>query len=82
MAKYSAHDPYLDPDSRLLRNRLGITDQVELDRVEATFAAVRAYELEKASAPSRFDLDHLRHVHRTLFDDVYPWAGELRTVKL
>lgn len=40
MAKYpiNAKDPYADPDTGVLRNRLGISDQAELDRVEATFA--------------------------------------------
>ena len=46
MAKYpiNAQDPYVDPVSGVLRTRLGITDQGELDKVEATFAAVRSYE--------------------------------------
>jgi cell filamentation protein len=30
----------------------------------------------------RFDLDHLRAIHRHLFQDVYDWAGELRTVEI
>jgi cell filamentation protein len=29
-----------------------------------------------------FDLDHLRHIHRHLFQDVYDWAGELRTLEI
>jgi cell filamentation protein len=29
-----------------------------------------------------FDLAHLQAVHRHLFQDVYDWAGELRTVEL
>ncbi|CAM2164641.1 cell filamentation protein [Burkholderia latens] len=84
MPKYPADskDPYTDPASGLLRNRLGITDAAELDRVEATFAAVRSYELDTAPAPARFDLEHLREIHRTLFGDVYPWAGELRSVDI
>lgn len=47
MAKYPSDpkDPYVDPTTGVLRNRLGISDQAELDRVEATFAAVHSYEL-------------------------------------
>lgn len=84
MAKYDqdSKDPYLDPSTGLLRNRLGITDAGELERTEATLATIRAYELDTAPAPARFDLDHLQHVHRTLFGDVYPWAGELRSVDI
>jgi len=29
-----------------------------------------------------FDLTHLRAIHRHLFQDVYDWAGELRTVEI
>ena len=30
----------------------------------------------------RFDLDHLRAIHRHLFQDVYAWAGKIRTVEI
>jgi len=29
-----------------------------------------------------FDVAHLRAIHRHLFQDVYAWAGELRTVEI
>src|SRR3954468_213577 len=29
-----------------------------------------------------FDLDHLRAIHRHLFQDLYDWAGKLRTVEM
>lgn len=47
MAKYPihAHDPYIDRATGVLRNRLGIADQAELDRAEATLALVRSVEL-------------------------------------
>ncbi|MNK88464.1 Adenosine monophosphate-protein transferase VbhT [compost metagenome] len=86
MAKYpvdaNAKDQYLDPDSGVLRNRLGITDQAELDKVEATFAAVRAYELAVSPVRGDFDLAHLQGIHRRLFGDVYDWAGTIRTVDI
>ncbi len=30
----------------------------------------------------RFDLTHLRAIHRHLFQDIYDWAGQLRTVEI
>jgi cell filamentation protein len=30
----------------------------------------------------KFDLDHVRAIHRHVFQDVYDWAGELRTVEI
>lgn len=80
-AKYDIpSDPYVDPTTGIMRNSVGARTQPELDRIEAAFASVRAYELEKGPAIGRYDLDHLRSIHRSLFSDVYPWAGEIRSV--
>jgi cell filamentation protein len=84
MAKYpiNAKDPYVDPDTGVLRNRFGISDQSELERVEATFAAVRSYELAVSPVRGEFDLAHLQQIHQRLFGDVYDWAGKIRTVDI
>ncbi|MCC8616306.1 Fic/DOC family protein [Xanthomonas vesicatoria] len=80
-AKYDTpSDPYVDPTTGIMRNSVGARTQPDLDRIEAAFASVRAYELEKGPAVGRYDLDHLRSIHRSLFSDVYPWAGEIRSV--
>jgi cell filamentation protein len=78
-----AHDPYIDAATGVLRNRLGIADARTLALAEARFAyhaEIRLY----AHRPQfdRFDLPALQAVHRHLFADVYPWAGELRTVDI
>jgi len=39
-------------------------------------------ELDAAPIHGNFDLDHLRAVHRHLFQDVYDWAGEVRAVMI
>ena len=84
MPKYpiDAKDPYVDPDTGVLRNRFGIGDQAELDRVEATFAAVRSYELAVSPVRGEFDLAHLQQIHQRLFGDVYDWAGKIRSVDI
>lgn len=75
----SGGDPYTYPHSIVLRNKLGIMDAAELDDVERGLVAQRAAE---GIPTGRFDLDHLRAIHRHLFQDVYEWAGEVRTVEL
>ncbi len=72
MPKYpiDAKDPYVDADTGVLRNRFGISDQAELDRVEATFAAVRSYELAVSPVRGEFDLAHLQQIHQRLFGDL------------
>ena len=72
-------DPYVYPDSNTLRNRLGIRKQRELDRVERHLVLDRIAE---GVPRGSFDLSHLRAVHRHLFQDLYDWAGELRTVEI
>jgi cell filamentation protein len=73
-------DPYLDPRTGVFRNRLGLTDRAELAAVEKTLSAVRADQLKHRLLAGRYDLDHPRAFHWTIFQDVYPWAGQLRTV--
>jgi cell filamentation protein len=75
----SENDPYLYPGGSVLRNLRGITDAERLDYVERELVAQRIAE----GAPrGGFDLAHLRAIHRHLFQDVYAWAGELRTVEI
>ncbi|GAA5175067.1 Fic family protein [Pseudonocardia eucalypti] len=78
----TAWDPYLDLTHGVLRNRLGITDPVELAAAEADLAALAMAELELAPLTGDYDLEHLRGFHRFIFGDVYGWAGELRTVSI
>jgi len=72
-------DPYLYPGTSTLRNKLDLRDPDELDFFEREFAMQRAAE---GVPTGDFDLDHLRAIHRHLFQDVYDWAGEIRTVEI
>jgi len=75
----SQADPYLYPDSELLRNKIGIRSPALLDQIERRLVAQRVTE---GIPNGRFDLQHLQAIHRHLFQDVYDWAGEIRTVEL
>lgn len=72
-------DPYTYPGTDVLKNRLGIRDKDELDRIERQLVLQRAREGVPGGA---FGLDHLKAIHRHLFQDIYAWAGETRTVEL
>jgi cell filamentation protein len=72
-------DPYVYPGTSILRNKLGITNAGELDRVERLWVTQRA----RAGVPTGdFDLPHLQAIHRHLFGRLYDWAGAIRTVEL
>lgn len=67
------------PSYEVLRNRLGIRDSGQLDYFEREIVAQRTAQ----GVPSgNFDLKHLQSIHRHLFQDVYDWAGMLRTVEI
>ncbi len=74
------HDPYCYPGTDVLKNRLNITDADELNRVESQITALRAETLTPQF--ERFDAARLREIHAHLFQDIYDWAGEYRTVDL
>ena len=66
----------------VLRNRLAIQDAYQLASIEAALTGLRVAELDQAGLPGRFDLTHLQAIHHFIFQDVYEWAGEIRTVDI
>ena len=75
-------DPYLDKDTGVLRNLLGISDQAELDNAESSLSFLRASQLLELPVEGEFDLAHLQAIHKRLFGDVYDWAGQVRQVEI
>lgn len=75
-------DPYCWPGSNVLRNMLGLRTESELAEAEYDFTLERRVELDRQPVRGDFSLDHLRAIHRHLFQDVFDWAGELRTVNI
>jgi len=75
-------DPYVYPGTLVLRNLAELHDADALERYESDHCFVRLIELHENPILASFDADHLRLIHRHLFQDVYAWAGEFRTVNL
>ncbi len=82
MSRYDGSDTYVYPGSEVLRNKADLRDQAALDKFEADVTAMRMAELLNQPIQGKFDLPHLRAMHRHLFRDVYDWAGEIRTVDI
>ena len=82
MSRYDADDVYCIPGTAVLKNKAGITDQDQLDEYEGDFTAIRLLELTQYPVEGSFDLAHLCKIHQYLFQDVYDWAGEVRTVDI
>lgn len=75
-------DPYTYPGSAVLKNIPGKTDQAELDAIEYDFTFARRREFDQDPITGPFDFKRLLETHRRLFQDVYDWAGQIRTVDI
>ncbi len=73
---------YCYPNSDVLINNLDITDEDKLAEAERKFTMLRIYELLQNPIIGSFDLNHLCRIHQYIFQDLYSWAGELRTVDI
>lgn len=65
-----------------LINKLGITDENKLKEFEGAVTFAKASELELNPISDTFDVEHYKSIHKYLFEDIYDWAGEYRTVNI
>ncbi|MES1258464.1 MAG: Fic family protein [Acidobacteriota bacterium] len=75
-------DPYVYPETTVLRNLRDIRDAEQLSKFEAIATTRRTVELEHEPIPGRFDARHLQAIHHHIFQDVFEWAGDFRTVAI
>ena len=74
-------DPYLYDDADVLINLAGIKDPELLHKAEAditNFAMTSIYNQQY----EKFNTDTLKDIHRTIFGQIYDWAGEFRTIQM
>lgn len=72
-------DLYCYPGGAVLKNIPDIRDQRALDEYELAMSAQRADEPLPAG---RLGARHYCAVHHHLFQDVYPWAGKFRRIRI
>ena len=68
-----------------LENKLGLTSESELARVEEKISKTKALELYDTGLLDRFEVGTfvgLAAIHRYLFEDIYAFAGQMRTVNI
>jgi len=77
---YGTHDdPYVYPGTHVLKNSENIKDFETLTAFELEAVNVRS----KSNLPrGKFNTLHYRQIHKHLFQDVYEWAGDYRTVRI
>ena len=74
-------DPYTYPGTSL-RNLRAIRDPIVLAQFEAESTIWRIAQLIATPLPGLFDPGHLKAIHKHIFQDVYSWAGQFRTVNI
>ncbi|QWE08158.1 Fic/DOC family protein [Polynucleobacter ibericus] len=82
MSRYDADDTYCYPGTDVLRNKAEITNAQDLDSYEGELSTLRSIEILENPVAGQFDLAHLQRIHLALFQDVYDWAGKIRTVDI
>lgn len=75
-------DPYVDPLSGVLRNRLGLIDEQAIETATADLLGSRLLTIDDKRIPRTNDLAELSAIHHHLFQDIYDWAGQIRTVDI
>ncbi len=69
----------------VLENKFGITDSVELSRVEEKISKAKALELFEKGLLDQYEVGTfagLAAIHKYLFDEIYNFAGKIRTVNI
>ncbi len=69
----------------VLKNKLDITDQVELARAEERISKKKAKQLFDAGEINKIEAGTfagLKQIHRILFEDIYDFAGKIREVNI
>lgn len=68
-----------------IENKLGITDSADLARMEEQLSKKKAADLFESGRLDQLEAGSfaaLQEIHKILFDEIYDFAGEVRTVNL
>ena len=79
MPRYAEEDPYTYPNSSVLINIPGYRSQEELNAFERRITLAK---MLSEPPPGNFDYEHLKSIHKHLFEDIYEWAGQERNVPI
>lgn len=73
---------YCYPGSDVLKNKLNIQTADRLRETERKLTMLRLLELLEHPVKGAFDYEHLKAIHRYIFQDIYEWAGQERAVDI
>ena len=73
---------YCYKDSGVLINKLDVQVESTFVMVERFLSGERQLELRENPIKGNYDLAHLKAIHKYLFQDIYHWAGKIRSVAI
>lgn len=75
-------DKYVYPGSDILINKFDCHNKAELEKLEALSTGANLAWLQLHPIRGEFDFQHLKDIHYFIFQDVYDWAGQVRTIDI
>ncbi len=73
---------YCYENSDVLINLLNITDDKDLYEAERELVMYRIAELIDNPIKGEFNFQHLKSIHKFLFQDIYRWSGDIRNCNI
>lgn len=75
-------DPYLIPDTNVLKNKLHITNKEILEKAEADITYLKLLDIDAWFENKLLNYETFLAVHKYIFGDIYDWAEQLRTIEI
>lgn len=69
---------YID-ENNVLKNKINATTLIELEKQERIITNYKLAELYMRENNGNFDVQHYLNIHKFLFEDIYDFAGEIRS---
>jgi len=76
------NDPYVYPGTETLKNLFCELDDERLKEIEADYTSFRIRELMDSPLQGEYDSSHLCQLHQYIFQDIFEWAGNIRTINI
>ena len=65
-------------ENGLLKNNFGLEDREELEQAERLITNYKLAKLYLNRTEMKFTVDYYLNIHKILFEDIYPFAGQIR----
>jgi len=75
---YEGPEGYCYPGTNILKNKLGIRDDTALTIAEREITSLKLLMLYNMPVIEIFNFNNLCKIHKTIFEDIYEWAGLAR----